>query len=176
MSKTRKTSKQAQPPTREEEAKKQAQAEQRKQKKQFIKGLMQSERMVVFTGGNNIMKYGFQNNLEFVWFLLSEIFDLDGKNGMFQRIYQSLIGPPPEQQTAPDETDDLMNEIESEDDPEDGAVSEGDPEEDDPEESEEDPKIIELKQRLQELEARKKKGTAPKDESKEDHQDPPEEK
>jgi len=176
--KNKKKNKQTKAPTQEQQAK----AQHAKQKKEFIKGLMKADRMVVFTGGMNVSRFGFASNGDFILFLLIEVFGFDGKNEMFQRIYQSLVNPQPAQEQE-DDTDALLAEIEAEDGDETGdeGSSEGDgtkdegeegsSEEDEEDEADPEDKIIELQKRLEEAKKAAKKKPAKKEEDDEASKD-----
>jgi len=104
-----------------------------KQKKEFIKGLMQAQSMVVFTPGQNFSFFGIPNE-RLLEFLLREVYGWDGRNVMFQKILAKLEGPA---QPAPDpatkELDDMLEEVAGEldeDDVEDATGGAEDDEED----------------------------------------------
>lgn len=91
----------------------QKQADATRKKKQFIKELMQSPQLTVFTGKGKLSHWGFAGNADFLLFLLLEVYDWDGTNSMFKKILAGITGKQPEVAER-DETDALLDEIEQE--------------------------------------------------------------
>ena len=98
------------PPTKEQQAQQQAQA----QKKEFIKSLMQSPRFVAYTGGGNISRFGFASDGDMLLFLMDQVYGWDGTNPVFQGILKRIQEISAADQQGVDETEQLLEEIEKE--------------------------------------------------------------
>jgi len=96
------------PPTKEQEAQKRAQAE----KKEFIRNLMRSPRLIVFTGNNNVLPYGFPSDGDLLLFLLDQVYGWDGHNPNFQSILQKIKEASTQAQAPVDDVDKILDELE----------------------------------------------------------------
>lgn len=97
-------------PTRQQ----QGEAEARRNKKEFVKGMMKAERLVVFSGNQRMSHWGFPGNGDMLLFLLQEVYAWDGTNEHFQNILAQVTGQ--NRQPTPEDADlnALMDEAEGE--------------------------------------------------------------
>lgn len=111
-------------------SKEQQQRAEARQKKEFIKGMMKADRLVVFSGGNQINHWGMPGNGDFLLFLLQEVYGWDGTNGTFQRILGKITSRSQQQAASPEEAelDSIMSELDQEDEgaEQDNTVEDGD--------------------------------------------------
>lgn len=123
MSKKGRKSREGRAPTQEQQQK----AELAKKKKEFIKGLMKADRLVVFTGNNRISHWGMPANGDLLLFLLNEVYGWDGKNEVFQKVLAELTGRPVTPEDKEDDLEDIFSELE-EGEREEGEREEGEQE------------------------------------------------